>query len=149
MGICIPAITPPVMYLRISAFRCLPYLISPVFPLNAIIKEVKVDFTNFDTMGNPFSGLGCLRIYPHTYRPLSAGDYKSQAVSGAVVHWCTLGEISTFSVESDLADYLQSGLGNSYMPVRLQFNELETDGDNVNDLIGFIATNLNVKYEAP
>ena len=83
----------------------------------AIIKEVKVDFTNFDTLGNPFGGLGCLRIYPHTYRPLSAGDYKSQEVTGAIVHWCTLGEISTTTVESDLADYLQSRLGNSYMPV--------------------------------
>ena len=118
-------------------------------PSNAIIKEVKVDFTNYDTMGNPFDDLGCLRLYPHTYRPLSADDYKSQAVTGAVVHWCTLGEISTYSVESDLADYLQSRLGNSYIPVWLQFNEHKTDGDNSNDVIGFIAVNLEVKYEAP
>lgn len=106
-----------------------------------------MDFTNFDTLGNPFGGLVCLCIYPHTYRPLSAGDYKSQVVNGAIVHWCTLGEISTTSVESDLADYLRSRLENSYMPVRLQFNEHETDGDKSNGLIGFVAMNLEVKYE--
>ncbi|MDO9546752.1 MAG: NBR1-Ig-like domain-containing protein [Pelolinea sp.] len=118
-------------------------------PSNAVITEVKVDFTNFLTLGNPFGGLGCLRLYPDPYRPLSMGDYTPPPVTGANVRWCSSAELSAVSVESDLADYLQSRLGNPYMAIRLQFNEHETDGDNGNDVLGFFVMSLEIKYQAP
>ncbi|MCD6355690.1 MAG: hypothetical protein J7L66_00265 [Anaerolineaceae bacterium] len=119
-------------------------------PSSAIIQEVKVDFTNFITFfGNPFNDLGCLRMYPQTYRPLSAGDYTPPPVTGADARWCNAGELGTVSVEEYVKDYLQSRLGNTWLPVRLQFNEHETDGHNDNDLLSFSALKLNVKYKAP
>jgi hypothetical protein len=118
-------------------------------PLNATIKEVKVDFTTFLPLGDPFGGLGHLRLYPHTYRPLSVDDYTPPPVLGAVVRWSTSGELSTVSVEADLADYLQLRLGKPYMPLRMQFNEHEADGENDNDALIFGVMSLDVKYETP
>jgi len=57
--------------------------------------------------------------------------------------------LKTVSVEPDLADHLQSRLGTTYMPLRLQFNEHESDGENDNDALIFGVMSLDVKYEAP
>lgn len=118
-------------------------------PASAIIQEVKVDFTNFLTLGDPFGDLGCLRIYPDSYRPLDAGDYTPPPVTGAIVRWCSSGELGTISIDDDVKDYLQSSLGNNYLPVRLQFNSNESDGNNDNDVLGFFTMSLEVKYKAP
>jgi hypothetical protein len=118
-------------------------------PSNAVIKEVKVDFTNSLALGDPFGGLGCLRLYPDSYRPLSKGDYKSGAVLGADARWCSPGELGVESVQTDVAESLQLQLGNQYMTIRLQFNDHESDGDNGNDVLGFFTLSLIVKYQAP
>lgn len=118
-------------------------------PASAQITEVKVDFSNYLTLGNPFGDLGCLRLYGDPYRPLDAGDYKTPPVDGALVRWCNSAQLGSITVESDLAEYLQSRLGTSWMPIRLQFNEKQTDGNNDNDVLGFFNMSIAVKYKAP
>ena len=119
-------------------------------PDSAQIKEVKVDFTNFLILGDPFGDLGCLRVYGDSYRPLNSGDYKTPPVSGPLASWCTSGELSSITVEDDLANYLQDRLSvNNWMPLRFQFNENETDGNNDNDFVGFFDMSLDVRYKAP
>jgi len=120
-------------------------------PDDAQITEVKVDFTDFIVFfGDPFGDLGCLRMYEHSYRPFSVGDYTPPPVSGALVNWCSSAELSSITVEDDLADYLQDRLGgNGWMPVRLQFNQNETDGNNDNDAVAWFDMSMDVKYKAP
>jgi len=118
-------------------------------PSSAQITEVKVDFTNFLTLGDPFGDLGCLRMYDDPYRPLDASDYTPPPVTGALVRWCSSAQLSSITVEDDFADYLQDRLGSNWMPVRFQFNENETDGSNDNDAIAWFTMSIDVKYKAP
>jgi hypothetical protein len=117
-------------------------------PSNANILEVKTDFTSYLTLGNPFGGLGCLRAYMQTYRPLNAGDYFGGSTSGAVARWCNAGELSTVSVQSDIKSSLQGRVGSNYYPLRLQFNQTKTDNDNTNDALILSNMKLIVKYES-
>jgi hypothetical protein len=118
-------------------------------PAGAQITEVKVDFSNFLALGDPFGDLGCLRMYADPYRPLDAGDYTPPPVSGALVRWCSSDQLGAVTVEADLADDLQDRVGNNYLPIRLQFNENQTDGGNDNDVVGFFTMTIDVEYKAP
>jgi hypothetical protein len=117
-------------------------------PSNANILEVKTDFSSYATLGNPFGGLGCLRMYMQTYRPLDAGDYTGGSPLGAVARWCNAGELTAVSVQSDMKSSLQGRVGSNYYPLRLQFNETKTDNDNANDAIIFSNMKIIVKYES-
>ncbi len=117
-------------------------------PSNATILEVKTDFSSFLTLGDPFTGLGCLRMYTDPYRPLDAGDYTGGSPLGAVARWCSAAELSTVSVQADMKDALQNRLGDSYFPLRLEFNQTPTDNDNANDALIFSNMKLIVKYES-
>jgi len=117
-------------------------------PDNANILEVKTDFSSYLTLGNPFDGLGCLRMYEQVYRPLNAGDYFGGAASDAVARWCNAGELSAVSAQADLVDNLQNRLDKPYLPLRLQFNQTKTDNDNTNDALILSSMKLIVKYES-
>ena len=121
-------------------------------PSDAIITEVKVDFTDFLVfLGDPFGDLGCLRMYKHKFLPLDAGDYTPPPVSNAIARWCSSGALNTVSVDDDVRDYIQErvDLGGTYAQVRLQFNENESDNWNDNDALVFNSMELLVKYKAP
>jgi hypothetical protein len=118
-------------------------------PSSAQITEVKVDFTNFLVLGDPFGDLGCLRVYEDPYRPMNAGDYTPPPVTGELVRWCSSAQLGSVTVESDLADYLQSRLDTDWMPIRLQFNDKQTDNNNDKDAVGFFNMSIDVKYKAP
>ena len=116
-------------------------------PSSANILSVKMNFTDYAVLGNPF-GLGCLRMYEQGYRPLNASDYFTGSPSDALVKWCNTGELDTQSTDEDVKNALQTRLGNNYFPLRLQFNENETDSDSVNDVVGWNSMKLIVKYES-
>ncbi|MBM3136716.1 MAG: hypothetical protein FJZ98_00845 [Chloroflexi bacterium] len=117
-------------------------------PSNANILEVKTDFSGYATLGNPFGGLGCLRAYMQTYRPLDVGDYTGGSPLGAVARWCNAGELTAISVQPDMKGSLQGRVGSNYFPLRMQFNQTKTDSDNANDAILFSNMKLIVKYES-
>ena len=118
-------------------------------PAGAQITEAKVNFSNYVALGNPFNDLGGLRLYGDPYRPLDASDYTPPPVSDALVRWCSSAQLSAVTIESDLAGYLQSRLGTKWMPIRLQFNEKQSDNNNDNDAIGWFGMTIDVKYKAP
>jgi len=118
-------------------------------PASAQITEVKVDFSNSVVLGNPFGDLGCLRVYADPYRPLDASDYTPPPVSDALIRWCSTAQLGSITVEAALAEYLQNQVGNSWLPIRLQFNEKQTDNNNDNDVVGFFNMTIDVKYKAP
>lgn len=118
-------------------------------PASATITQVRVDFTNYDTLGDPFGSLGCLRAYPGSFFPLDAGDYFVGDPSFAAIRWCDTGELSSNFLSDDVRDDLQNALGAASFEYRLQFNESETDSDATADMVLFIDMELVVTYTVP
>jgi len=120
-----------------------------VIPSNATLNKVTVDFSSFDTLSNPFSGIGCLNAFPGNFFPLGAGDYLGGgAPGGALAVWCDSGSLSTASSNDAIKNYLQSILGSSEFQLRLQFSS-ETDSDGADDLVRFTNPKLIVLYTLP
>lgn len=120
-------------------------------PAGSTITEVKVNFSYYDTMGDPFGSLGCLRLYPQDYGSLDAGDYYTAANPvGALVRWCNGTELSNVAVDDNLKAHLQSLVGSSRARFRLQFKDKKSDNDGVADAVRFnTAIKLIVKYTTP
>jgi hypothetical protein len=119
-------------------------------PAGATITKVVVDFSNYDTLDDPFGDLGCLRLYPHDYGTLDSSDYFSGTALGAIVRWCSEGELSSPGPEADVKAALQAKLGSSRFQLRAQFKEVTTDSDGKDDMVRFgSAIKLIVTYTAP
>jgi hypothetical protein len=91
-------------------------------PTDATIEEVQVDFSSFDTVGNPFASMGCIQAFAGSYFPLDASDYNASG-SGPDMEWCSTGELGTVFVMDDVAERLQDALGNtSTLEYQLKFS---------------------------
>ncbi|RJQ44344.1 MAG: hypothetical protein C4545_01830 [Anaerolineaceae bacterium] len=115
-------------------------------PSGATITEVKVDFSDFDMLDDPFGDLGCLRAYVQNYGTLDASDYISGSVTGAIGRWCSAAELQTAAVDDDFKSALQSKLGDARFQLRLQFNDKTSDSDGTGDMIRFGTLKLKVTY---
>jgi len=114
-------------------------------PEDAMITFVDVDFSDHDTTyGDPFGDLGCLRAYVDDFGSLDGGDYYTGTPTGALSTWCDIGELETIDDDDDYIDALEDKLGDNYFQVRLQFRDLETDGDGNNDMVRFTSSHLPV-----
>ena len=118
-------------------------------PVGATINQVRVDFSDFDTLGDPFASLGCLRAYPGSFFPLDASDYFVGDPSFAAIRWCSTSELSSNFLSDDVRDDLQSSLGAATFEYRLQFNENETDNDATADMVRFGDMKITVTYIEP
>lgn len=118
-------------------------------PAGATITEVKVDFSDFDMLDDPFGDLGCLRAYVQNYNAMDAGDYVGGAAAGAIGRWCTAAELQTVAVDDDFKSELQNKLGDTRFQIRLQFNDRTSDNDNTGDMVRFGSMTLHVTYELP
>jgi len=106
-------------------------------PAGATVLAVHVNFSGYDTLGNPFA-LGCLRMYPQNYDSVDASDYHSGSSSGVVVRWCNAAELSNANFNApELVSKIQSSVGNSRIRFRLQFNEKETNSDGAANMVRF------------
>lgn len=118
-------------------------------PANATITEAKMDVSDYDILGDPFGSLGCLRGYPQAYGTLDSGDYVTSNPLGAVLRWCSTSELNTVQVSENLKNDIQNNLGEARFQIRLQFNERESDGDNVEDMVRFGTPQLMISYTVP
>lgn len=119
-------------------------------PSNATITKIEVDFSDYDTLGDPFGSLGCLRSYYGNFFPLGAGDYISGSQTGALTRWCNEGELSAVSVASNyFVSTLQSAVGDTYFEIIIRFNTTETDSDGVADMVRFGTMSLKITYTTP
>lgn len=118
-------------------------------PVAATIEDVRVDFSDFDTLSSPFSSLGCLRAYQGSFFPLDAADYFVGAPLGAVLRWCDTGELSSNFLDDDVKAAIQTALGSASFELRLQFNENESDSDATADMARFGSVELIVTYSTP
>jgi hypothetical protein len=114
-------------------------------PSGATITEVKVDFSDYDTLGSPF-GLGCLRMYQQNYGSLDGGDYVGGSPLGTLSRWCNTGEVSAVAVDDDLKAVIQALVGGSRVRFRVQFNEMNTDNNGLGDMVRFGNIKLIITY---
>lgn len=116
-------------------------------PAGATIEEVEVDFTGFDTVGNPFASMGCLQAYAGSFFPLDAGDYSASG-SGPDAEWCSISELDTVFVIDGVKDRLQAALGSStVLEYQLRFSGAPSGSSLVRFLGGGLK--LIVTYSEP
>lgn len=115
-------------------------------PSTATIEEVELDFSGFDTAGNPFASMGCLQIFAGTFFPLDASDYAASG-SGPDMEWCDTSELSTVFSVDDVSDRLQAALGTSTLEYKLVFSGTPTGNALVRFLNG--GMKLIVTYSEP
>ena len=116
-------------------------------PANATITEVKFDFKDYTTTGNPF-GLGVLNAYATNYGPtLEPGDFVAGFPPGNIADWGSAGALNIIEASPELKTNLQSKLGTPRLQLRLQF--AESNGDAVKDRITFTNPRLIVMYTIP
>jgi hypothetical protein len=118
-------------------------------PAGSTIDEVEVNFSDFNTFGSPFTDLNCLRAYAQNYGTLDATDYVSGAVTGALEAWCSLNELRFPEISNGFKTSLQAKVGSPRFQIRLQFNEVASDGDAAADVVRFAQAQLYVTYSEP
>ena len=118
-------------------------------PAGSTITAVTVDFTDYDTLGDPFGDLGCLRGYVDNYGNLDSSDYFGGSPLGAIVRWCNASQLSTAGPDPDVVSALQSRVGSSRFQMRMQFNQTDTDSDGAADMVRLGDVKLVVSYTAP
>lgn len=118
-------------------------------PAGATITKVVVDFSGYDTLGNPFSlADGCLRAYAQSYGTVDAGDYfPSGDPTGAYIRWCGPAELSAASENADMKTLVQSLVGSSRLQLRLQFKSPNPSANGVADMVRFGTIKLIVTYQ--
>lgn len=121
-----------------------------VIPAGAIIQQVKLYFSGYDTLGNPFGSLGCLRMYRQDYGVFEASDYFGGAPLGALARWCAEGELAViYSGDSNFGSQVQLKVGSIRFQMRFQFNEHATNSDGVADMVRFGVNRMDVTYYIP
>lgn len=120
-------------------------------PNGATIISAKLVAKSYDTLGDPFGELGCLRAYVDNYGTVGYEDYVSGSVTGSINRFCSTGQVETASYQtmnSGGISGLQAALAGDDFQIRLQFNEMETNNDGIADV--FRGTyQIVVTYEEP
>ncbi|MCJ7655968.1 MAG: hypothetical protein MUO97_11870, partial [Dehalococcoidia bacterium] len=103
-------------------------------PVGAVIKSASLDLTTGDVLGDPFAGLGWMRVYNHQYGSLGPEDFTADFPIGAMYTYSSK-PVAPFS-SSGLVDALQARVnaGAPRFQVRIQFREY-TDGDGIVDAL--------------
>ncbi len=118
-------------------------------PAGSSFLQVQVDFSSYDTLGDPFGSLGCLRLYAQDYGSIDPGDYFTGNAIGSYERWCNTGELSTvWDANGDLLSYLEGRAG-STAQFRLQFSDTESDYDGITDMVRFGQMQFIITYTAP
>jgi hypothetical protein len=119
-------------------------------PDTTTIQSVKFKFASWDTLGDPFGSLGCLRVYVDSYGTLDAGDYTPPPVTGAIARFCSeadLGDPTEQELNASGVSGVQSALSSNQFQIRLQFDNRQTDNDGVADVFRSSSPRLEVAYQ--
>ncbi len=120
-------------------------------PNGSTIISAKLAPVSFDTLGDPFGSLGCLRAYVHNYDTVGPEDFKPVGVSYSIVRFCNEAEMNISSKQTMNAtgiSGIQNALAGDKFQIRLQFKDIHSDGDGVADVIR-PTLKIIVTYEEP
>ena len=117
-------------------------------PFGSTIKSVSLDLSTGDELGDPFAGLGWMRVYNDLYGSLDSGDFTPGFPTGAIFTYASR-PVAPFS-SSGLTSAVQGRVG-ALVPrfqVRLQF-QTYTDVDGQVDCLRLGSGNpkLVITYE--
>jgi hypothetical protein len=107
--------------LRADSAAFLSFDISRI-PKEANIKDVTLKFEGFDIVGEPFTYLGCLNIYPASYRMLAAAKSYSMASTMPYLKICSQSELYSPLNSPYLTTAVRASLGIDKLQFRLQFD---------------------------
>lgn len=117
-------------------------------PAGANIVKVIVEFSGYDTLGNPWSlSDGCLRAYSQNYGTVDGSDYFAGVPSGAYIRWCGGAELSSAAENADMKTLVQSLVGSSRLQLRLQFTSPNSNANGVADVVRFGTIKLTITYQ--
>ncbi len=117
-------------------------------PSGATITKVVVDFSDYDTLGNPWSiSDGYLRAYVQNYGTLDASDFYVGDPLGAVIAWSGPGALSSTFEEASMIAVVQNRVGTSRIQLRLQFRTPTTNSNGVADMVRLGDIKLTVTYQ--
>ncbi len=122
-----------------------------VIPNGSTIISAKLAPVSFDTLGDPFGSLGCLRAYVHNYGTVGPEDFKPTGVSYSIVRFCNEAELNISSkqtMNTTGISGIQDALAGDKFQIRLQFKDMHSDGDNIADVIR-PTLKIIVTYEEP
>jgi hypothetical protein len=120
-------------------------------PDGSTIISAKLAPVSFDTLGDPFGSLGCLRAYVHNYGTVGFEDFKPEGVSYSIVRYCNEAEMNISSKQTMNATGIsgvQDALVSDKFQIRLQFKDMHSDGDGTADVIR-PTLKIIVTYEEP
>ena len=115
-------------------------------PAGSTITSVTFNLTGFDTLGNPFTDLGCLYMYHHDYGALDAGDFVAGSPAGALIRICEAGGLGSAVADNDFIGALQSKVGSSRFQIRFQFADTAVTADGEADMVRFPTVVMTVRY---
>ncbi len=115
-------------------------------PTGATIKSASLDLSGGDELGEPFVGLGVMRVYDDPYGTLDGGDFTS-GFPGGEMRSCYSRPLGPFT-SSGLVNGLQARVdaGASRFQVRLQFQK-HTEGNYRDDMLRVRQPELVINYE--
>ncbi len=129
----------------------LTYDISRI-PNDAVITQVMLDLSGYETpYGQPFEHLGCLSAFEHRYNTLH-GEYLMPGIEGQIGEWCSLSELESAEHLPVLKERLRDRLNTGTFQFRLQFADMESDGDGMRDMLRWARQQLPrlvVEYYVP
>jgi hypothetical protein len=118
-------------------------------PDGSTITSARIEFPSFNTEGNPFTDLLCLRAYIGNYFPISTADVIFES-TGAVGRACSMPELETFVLNAGLVN--SNFASNDILQLKFQFNKKESDNDNAADrltAVGASGAKLILEYTTP
>ncbi|PWH12609.1 MAG: hypothetical protein DDG60_12555 [Anaerolineae bacterium] len=117
-------------------------------PVGATITNVKVDFSDYDTLGNPWSlGDGCLRAYIQNYGTPDAGDFFPGDPTGALIRWCGAAQLSSVFDDNEVKGALQAAIGAARFQIRVQFRLPTTNSNGIADMVRLSKVKFIVTYQ--
>lgn len=119
-----------------------------VIPLNATITEVKMDLSDYDTLGNPFTSLGCIKVIEQDYGAMDASDFFSGLLPPDDHSWCSTGDLSSPQADNDFRNALQARISTGRVRYRFQFGT-SSNSDGIADVVRFGGLKLLVTYTTP
>jgi hypothetical protein len=120
-------------------------------PNGSTIISAKLAPVSFDTLGDPFGSLGCLRAYVHNYGTVGFEDFKPAGATGAIVKFCSEAELNISSKQTMNAagiSGIQDALVSNKFQIRLQYPDMHSDGNIIADVLR-PTLKIIVTYEEP
>jgi len=107
-------------------------------PDGSTIISARLVKTDHDVIGDPFGKLGCMRGYVHNYGSVGFEDFAPTGGTGSIVKFCSEADLAVKSIQklnsSGIAGF-ENSLGSNKFQIRIQFNDMHTNGDGIADVL--------------